>query len=231
MLPVFILFPTHNNYYSSIQKNFSELYFNYFSTLTDSSELMISGGFFLLTVIEKVNFFKKKIKITIIIAMLMSLFAPILYPIFIQLMLKPIVENNELDYCLKVLISFNMLFLLVNGICFEICMFSFSLNPKNKLCKIKKNIISGREIMIIILAILLPILGNNNRVIAIIIELAYCAFPLATLCMLFLYLDVLVHSFVFYDPFTRKIHMLATCIEGSFLVSCIFANIFEETLF
>ena len=45
-----------------------------------------------------------------------------------------------------------------------------------------------------------------------------------------LYLDCLTKAFVFYDIFTRKLHMLMTCIEASFLSACIFAYALQEPL-
>ena len=75
-----------------------------------------------------------------------------------------------------------MLLIFLDGVCFDVFMFSFSMNSKNKLCKIKNNIISWREIIIIILSIVLPVLSNADRTIVIILQLAYFILPLATIC-------------------------------------------------
>ena len=47
---------------------------------------------------------------------------------------------------------------------------------------------------------------------------------------MFLYLDCLVKAFVYCDPFTKKVHMLMTCIEVSFLSACILAYALQEPL-
>ena len=51
MLPVFFLFPTHDNYYSDLQRTLGQLYFHSFSALDTSTALAVCGGCFLLVLV------------------------------------------------------------------------------------------------------------------------------------------------------------------------------------
>ena len=185
MLPVFILFPTDANYYSGLQKTLGELYFHSFSTLDTPTALMVCGGCFLLVLMEKICFFRKKMRATIIVVLLMNLLAPALNPIFMQLILRAKMEGDPLCYLVKALAGLNVGCILLDAIYFEVFLFTFSLNSRNKLCRIKSTLISARGIMVILLSIVLPAISNINQTVASILELVYMALPLLTLCKCF----------------------------------------------
>ena len=182
MLPVFILFPTDVNYYSGLQKTLGQLYFHSFSTLDTLTALIVCGGCFLLVLVEKICFFRKKMRATIIVVLLMNLLAPALNPIFMQLILRSIMEGDPLCYLVKVLAGLNVGCILLDAIYFEVFLFTFSLNSRNKLCRIQNKIISARGIVVILLSIVLPAISNANKTVASILELVYMALPLLTLC-------------------------------------------------
>ena len=182
MLPVFILFPTDANYYSDLQRTMGDLYFHSFSALDISTELAICGACFLLIVVEKICFFRKKMTATIIVVLLMNLLAPILNPIFIQLMLRPRMGGDPLCYLVKVLAGLNVGLILLDAIYFEVFLFTFSLDSRNKLCRIKNKLISARGIMVIILSIVVPPISNANKTVAGVLELVYFTMPVLTLC-------------------------------------------------
>ena len=143
---------------------------------------MVCGGCFLLVLVEKICFFRKQMRTTIIVVLLMNLLAPALNPVFMQLILRPITEGDPLCYLVRVLAALNVGCILLDAIYFEVFLFTFSLNSRNKLCRIKNKIISARGIVVILLSILLPAISNTDKTVASVLELVYMALPLLTLC-------------------------------------------------
>ena len=135
-----------------------------------------------MVLVEKICFFRKKMRATITVVLLMNLLAPALNPIFMQLILRSIMEGDPLCYLVKVLAGLNVVCILLDAIYFEVFLFTFSLNSRNKLCRIQNKIISARGIVVILLSIVLPAISNANKTVASILELVYMTLPLLTLC-------------------------------------------------
>ena len=140
---------------------------------------MMCGCYLLVEALLKVLFIQKQMKPTMILSMLMNLLAPILNPVFLQFLLLPVTAGDHLGFGLKVLAGVNMFFVLQDGITFELLLFTFSLNPRNKLSKIKNNLISIRGVLVILLSTVLPLLSTPFA--CSVVQLLYFCLPLLTI--------------------------------------------------
>ena len=182
ILPIFVLFPTRAYYYSEAQGTIANLYFEGFQSVGDVHVMVMCWLCFGLILVEKVSYLSRRLRVNVLLVMVLNLLTPMLNPIFIQMAKTLSHEDETWERLMKGIAIINILCLVNAAVFYEVFIFTFSFNPKNKLCKVKNTSITIRETLVILLSLLLPAVGNTNPPISIVIQLIYWVLPLITIC-------------------------------------------------